>query len=270
MRKAFFLSSLAGLALAALALHAATAQEGTGTVAGGVFTSGAVTFNTPAGVPSAPRAPYSATRKITRMQKLANGTTIAQVTTSKIARDSQGRTYNENRPLFSNSVDAPEREYVFVNVFDPVTRTTTNWNTQTRIANIMHMPDPSEIQRAPRPEADTQPAQQPAPRIRSARPRPQIEQLGTRNINGVDATGRRVTTVIPTGQIGNDQPLTTTRETWSSPELGLVVLSIEDDPRTGTSTTELIDIDRGEPDPALFQIPEGYTVHDRPVIQPNN
>jgi hypothetical protein len=60
-----------------------------------------------------------------------------------------------------------------------------------------------------------------------------------------------------------------THETWVSEELMLAVMQIDDDPRTGVRTMELTDIERGEPDPALFQVPEGYTVKDQYPNQQN-
>jgi hypothetical protein len=88
-------------------------------------------------------------------------------------------------------------------------------------------------------------------------------------MNGVEAKGTRTTRVIPAGREGNDQPITVVHENWISPELRITVMSINDDPRTGTSTMELTDIERGEPDAGLFQVPEGYTVKDRTPEQPN-
>jgi hypothetical protein len=38
----------------------------------------------------------------------------------------------------------------------------------------------------------------------------------------------------------------------------IVVLSKTTDPRTGETTTEIRDLDRGQLDPALFQIPTDY------------
>jgi hypothetical protein len=35
-----------------------------------------------------------------------------------------------------------------------------------------------------------------------------------------------------------------------------------DDPRTGRSTTEVTDVQRTAPDPALFQPPAGFTLHE--------
>ena len=99
--------------------------------------------------------------------------------------------------------------------------------------------------------------------------KPQIEDLGMKSINGVEARGRRTTRVIPAGREGNDQPITVTSERWTASDLGLVVMSVNDDPRNGTITMEMTDIEKGEPDPALFQVPEGYTVKDR-TPEPQN
>jgi hypothetical protein len=52
-------------------------------------------------------------------------------------------------------------------------------------------------------------------------------------------------------------------ESWRSPELNIILLSVHEDPRTGTRTAEVTDLDRAEPDPSVFQVPEGYTVKDQ-------
>jgi hypothetical protein len=41
------------------------------------------------------------------------------------------------------------------------------------------------------------------------------------------------------------------------------MLAIHKDPRTGEQTTTVTQVDRSEPDPAIFEIPSGYK-----VIQP--
>ncbi len=89
------------------------------------------------------------------------------------------------------------------------------------------------------------------------------ESLGSNTINGVVAEGERVTTTIPAGAIGNDQPLVTTHEIWKSTDLNLIVLEVDDNPQSGTRTKELVSLDRSEPDPALFRAPEGYTMRDQ-------
>jgi hypothetical protein len=86
--------------------------------------------------------------------------------------------------------------------------------------------------------------------------------LGTQMVNGVEAQGTRYTRIIPAGQIGNSKPITIVTERWYSPDLQMVVMSKRTDPMTGDSVTQVTDIQRGEPDPALFQVPSGYTVKE--------
>ena len=81
------------------------------------------------------------------------------------------------------------------------------------------------------------------------------ESLGTQTIEGVTAEGTRDTRTIPAGAIGNERPIVITSETWTSPDLQMVVLSKRNDPRFGETVYKLTKITRGEPDPALFQAP---------------
>jgi hypothetical protein len=89
---------------------------------------------------------------------------------------------------------------------------------------------------------------------------PTEESLGTRQIEGVKATGRKSTTTIPAGQIGNDRPIVITDERWESPELKQIVRSLFHDPRTGDVEFQLTNINRREPPADLFQVPADYTV----------
>ncbi|HKP68081.1 MAG TPA: hypothetical protein VJV05_02280 [Pyrinomonadaceae bacterium] len=84
------------------------------------------------------------------------------------------------------------------------------------------------------------------------------EELGTQNIEGVDAEGTRTITTIPAGAIGNERPIEITYEKWYSKELQLVVMSKHNDPRFGEQTYKLTNIFRSEPDPSLFSPPQGY------------
>jgi hypothetical protein len=90
--------------------------------------------------------------------------------------------------------------------------------------------------------------------------KPVVEDLGMQTIEGVSAEGTRTTVTIPAGQIGNDKPIVTETERWYSPELQVTVMTKRTDPRTGTNTYKLTNINRSEPAPALFQVPSDYTV----------
>ncbi|MEO8649863.1 MAG: hypothetical protein ABI539_11920, partial [Acidobacteriota bacterium] len=69
--------------------------------------------------------------------------------------------------------------------------------------------------------------------------KPEIQQLGTQNIEGVEAEGKRVITTIPAGKIGNERPIEIVYETWYSNELQLMVYSKNSDPRFGEQTYRL-------------------------------
>ena len=90
------------------------------------------------------------------------------------------------------------------------------------------------------------------------------EELGTQNIEGVDAEGTRTITTIPAGAIGNELPIEITYEKWYSRELQLVVMSKHNDPRYGEQTYRLTNINRSEPDPSLFTPPQGYRLVTEP------
>jgi hypothetical protein len=88
--------------------------------------------------------------------------------------------------------------------------------------------------------------------------------LGGKTIDGIYAEGTRITTVYPAGTQGNDRDITVVTERWMSPDLGLEVFLKTSDPRSGESTTEVQNLNRAEPDPALFQVPAEYKIQSQP------
>ena len=92
------------------------------------------------------------------------------------------------------------------------------------------------------------------------------EVLGTRDIDGIAATGKKTTTTIPVGFMGNDRPIEVTDEQWEAVDLKVLLLSKHHDPRTGDVEYRLSKITRGEPVADLFVIPAGYRIVDIPSI----
>jgi hypothetical protein len=215
------------------------------------------------GSPLANNFPWTLTRTTTIVQTLANGTTITRTFTVKEAHDSEGRTYSETQQTLHIRADGQPVDLVTYNVFDPVARTRISWENRTKIANVTHMPDPKTMQDRTQPMQvqDVDAVRQP----QVGRPTQQhtTEDLGDRTIVGIEAKGTRGTGIIPAGDQGNDQPLTIVRENWMSTQYHIPLLTITDDPRTGKRTDEVTEFQPGEPDPALFHIPEGYTVRER-------
>ena len=122
------------------------------------------------------------------------------------------------------------------------------------LANISHMQEPT-----------AQPDLKDIPRTPATPYKPQItrEDLGTRTIAGMEATGNRMTEIIPAGQEGNDAPLKVVHETWFSRDNHTPLLAIDDDPRTGHRTWEVESLTVGPPDPALFTPPANYKVWEQ-------
>ena len=56
---------------------------------------------------------------------------------------------------------------------------------------------------------------------------------------------------------------TAVNERWYSDDLQALVKSSNNDPRFGLNTYELTNIEQGDPEPALFQPPAGYTITQR-------
>jgi hypothetical protein len=268
MRTARFAFSLAVLALAFSSSYAAHGQIFAGGGGGAVYASGG-DLVAPGGSGTY-RGPYTAVRKLTHVQKLADGTTVTHETTRKEARDSSGRTYFESRDGLGEAQGMD-----MYNVTDPVSRIYISWVSNLKVVHVTHMQEPTQIPQVQLPQpppissAAPPPVSQRPAQPMPVQPRQEIEKLGTKTINGFEAEGTRRTRIIPAGSEGNDRPIAVTSETWISPEFKMLVMSIDDDPRSWTTTMDLTDFERGEPDPALFQVPEGYTVKEEFPNQPN-
>jgi hypothetical protein len=88
------------------------------------------------------------------------------------------------------------------------------------------------------------------------------KELGTREFNGVKATGIQRSYEIPAGEIGNRNAIVVSTETWTSPELQAVVYRKHTDPRMGESVFRLEGLKREEPAASLFAVPSDYTIKD--------
>jgi hypothetical protein len=89
------------------------------------------------------------------------------------------------------------------------------------------------------------------------------EELPAVAIEGVAARGARTTSTIPAGKIGNERDIVVIDESWYSPELKMNVMTRHSDPRGAETIMRLTNINRGEPDPSLFQVPAGFTITDQ-------
>ncbi len=210
--------------------------------------------------------PYIATKKMTTVQRLADGTMINRVTTMFDARDSQGRT------MHVDVLDGAQGHINHTVIIDPVARTTTSWFSSQKQATRLHFQDPrapalpgsgSSVTAAITSSSGSTRTTGVVSTDPNQRPERRVEKLGVKTVAGVYAEGTRTTVIYPAGFMGNDRPITSTSEMWMAPDLKIIVLSTQEDPRSGTQTIELTNLDRSEPDPSVFQVPEGVTIKDQ-------
>ena len=214
------------------------------------------------GVPSAQvGAPYAVEQETETTRTLADGTHIVNKTRRRTYRDSQGRMRTEIFAPDRGQARDDSQEPTMVNITDPVEGVQYSLNPRNHTA----MRNPFGPRRVDPPQAPPKPpvnARPPAPPPRELMPQSQSEDLGMQMIEGVWAKGTRTTTTIPANSEGNDRPIVMVNENWFSEDLRLVVLSKRSDPRNGETTERVTNIDRSEPDPALFRPPADYTINE--------
>lgn len=202
-----------------------------------------------------PHAPFSGVVNIDQIIIGKDGSVFQLKSTREVARDSLGRIHNELRSFVPASSDA-KPELVHIHLYDPRTRVSTEINVRkrtfwTRTMNHPPSTEPPSIRFAA-PDGDAPPSEF-----------TKQEDLGMREIEGVPAHGMRQTQTVTDGNNGKE--ITITDEYWYSQDLRVNLMIKHSDPRKEVTTMTVSQITRTEPDPTLFDVPEGYT---RPDAQP--
>jgi len=228
----------------------------------------------PLGGPVVPNAPYSADAVTRVTQVLGDGTRIEQSVTAKFYRDSAGRVRREQtimgltaEPQTTITVDPDPGDgsgYLLEASTRTARRTPLLGGDFLTGGGVIRLATPTgtrvlSLNGEPGLYVSTARLGGVQPQV-PAGVRPVEESLGTRQIEGVKATGRKTTTTIPAGQIGNDRPIQITDERWESPELRLLLFSRHHDPRASDVEYQLTNINRTEPPPDLFIVPSDYTI----------
>jgi hypothetical protein len=208
-------------------------------------------------------APFSATANSDTTQTLQDGTTIHRTTSSTLYRDGQGRVRREVSLSGFGPLQASGKPHTMITIGDPVADVHYFLDPEKKVAHKMtpHKGGKGGVLSDGKAQAFEQKMQQ---RMAKEEASGEIkkESLGTQPINGVNAEGTRITRTIPMGQIGNDKPIQIVFERWYSPDLQIVVKSTRSDPRFGTTTYALTNLQRAEPAAALFTVPSDYTVKE--------
>jgi hypothetical protein len=261
-----------------------TIQIQNGQIQNGPSTGGPLAANAATGQPTSGKIvtgrPFTAEAIVETDQTLADGSHVINQQTLSAARDSQGRTYGEEilgTPASGSS--AAKVAYISdpvakVNYFlgpDHIAHKTPMLSlaAQAGAATISTSGASARLSlqtfatsygggRGPVQIGDpsAQPARQLAPGAIDTK------QLGSQVITGFLADGTRTTLTIPSGQVGNQNPLVIVTERWYSQELEAIVLAKHSDPRFGVSSYQLTKVQQIEPPATLFQIPSGYSIEE--------
>jgi hypothetical protein len=200
-------------------------------------------------------APFSAATTSTTNQTLQDGTTINRSAQGFIYRDSEGRIRRDVTFTGVGALAATGGTHKIVAIFDPVAGVHYMLDADKKIAYKMTLPSNGG--------AGTQSFEQ---KMQARQQQEQasgalkVDALGTQQINGVSADGTRNTHTIAAGEIGNSAPIQIVSERWYSADLQTVVQSTRTDPRFGTTTFSLTNIQKAAPAATLFTVPADYTV----------
>lgn len=191
-----------------------------------------------------PGAPMTATVLIQSGHYDTDSSMENRQTTIHIARDAQGRIYNERRMMVTSDFQG-QPPLLGAHIFDPVAGLNTFLNPDRRIARQ------SKWQGRPAGAASMP--------LDAA---PGTQDLGTKVMLGETVHGRRITTTVPLAASGTGTLLEVVDEYWYSDDLHLNFLVTHTDPRTGVQRVQITELHRGEPPAEMLTIPRHYKVVD--------
>jgi hypothetical protein len=222
-------------------------------------------------------APYSAKATSETTQTLtlalADGTTtttkIHRTTQSLLYRDSQGRSRREVTLSGFGPLAASGKTHKLVTIADPVAGVHYVVDDEHQVVHKMslrmHGGNANGATAAgvfPEKMKARMQAEEASGALKKESGSPNV----TVNVNGVSASVStvytKITRKILQGEIGNDTEMQVVSERWYSPKFQIVVKSTRSDPRFGTTTYAVTDIQTTEPDASLFTIPADYTVKE--------
>lgn len=191
--------------------------------------------------------PFSAEMRIEDTRRLFDGTTVTKKIDGAIYRDGSGRTRRE-QPVNVGGFglvgsDNKPQMLIFINDFAARSQYFLDINQKVARRSPINATGPQELK---------------------SRPGATVENLGTREIEGLTVTGTRDTFEIPAGQLGNEKPIKVTTENWFSQELQMIVMSKHTDPLSGEHVFRLVNIRRTEPASDLFEVPTGFRIVGKP------
>jgi hypothetical protein len=192
-------------------------------------------------------APFTATVTTELTKILADGSKQTNWNRRTVARDSSGRIFQERRFFAANGNKLPtkvsELDYA-----DPGRHELDVCRPESKTCFVYPYYAPEAARMMP------------AGPLANGAGTVTREELGRNSIENVDVIGSREITTLNAGAVGNERVEPVVKEFWYSPRLQINVITKRFDPRFGSQNFVVSDIHQSEPDPKLFEVPEGYRV----------
>jgi hypothetical protein len=212
-------------------------------------------------IPPTLKSPFTLVLETEWVRQLPDGGTITTVNKRRIARDAEGRVYEERWFLVPKDGKVPS-QMSKLQISDPHAHTLYDCPMQREekaCLLLTYSEAPGSIYRFQGPPSGPLP---------DGAGETIHQDLGKQLISGLETLGTRDTVVFNPGLFGNDRKVSIEREFWFSPQLGFNLLSKRSDPRIGTQTFTVTNLILSDPDPKLFDLPEGFKVVDRRAAAP--
>lgn len=198
------------------------------------------------------RVPFMAIAKTTWVRILPDGSTETHENERVIARDMDGRIFQERRTFIPvPNVKNEQSQAYFLVYSDPVEHTIYGCNVSTRICNLSNFFETAN-------QPDRPAGLQPDGMSFLTR-----ENLGADTFEGIDVQRSRETFTFYKQSVGNTKTILRVIDYWYAPDLGVNVKVMRHDPRDGDQTLWLTNISRTAADASTFQVPSGYRIMDR-------
>jgi hypothetical protein len=196
-----------------------------------------------------PNNPFAGKVNVERSFIQQDGSMVKSATAREIGRDSRGRIFNEMRTLVpAGSNETPQ--LVGVHIYDPQTRASTMVYFRSRIFRTGTVNRPPEM--VPPSFLSASSGLNTLPQNQFTRE----EDLGNKVMDGLPVHGVRQSQTIASATGGKD--IVIIDEYWYSEDLRINLMIKHNDPRKGGVTMRVTQVNRAEPDPARFEIPEGF------------
>jgi hypothetical protein len=211
-------------------------------------------------IPPIAHAPFTATLVTEWSRPTPDGATVTFINERQVARDAQGRLYEERWALVPKNGEFKSKMQ-WIQIADARQQTLYNCSVAAHVCMLLRYNPARDLAAAATPALAGGP-------LSNGRGSVQVDNLGTQTISGMDTIGTRITTTFNPGAVGNDKPVVQVRETWRSEQLAVNLLSKISGPLIGTETFSITELNATPPDPALFAVPAGYTVRDERQTRP--